>query len=175
MCLYVCVRGCVWLVFYVTFKKYFSCIKAVAACCMRRDSAWSLSAINTDAPCRRHNTLIHHSVTLSWHRANQSWCYPLNAERLARKQSVPLLTPLVWRDPRPHEYNHCVTVTCMGEVVYKPSSIYTDRSKAETCFVTCTCFISYTSFVHIFSSSERSSMWAIAVALCPSSVRPSVR
>ena len=27
-------------------------------------------------------------LTLSWHRANHSWFYPLNAERLVKKQSV---------------------------------------------------------------------------------------
>ena len=29
-------------------------------------------------------------------RCNKGWLYPLNAERLARKQPVPILTPLVW-------------------------------------------------------------------------------
>ena len=47
-----------------------------------------LSAANTDAPYHRHNARIHNPVT-SWHRANQSWFYPLNAERLARQQQVP--------------------------------------------------------------------------------------
>ena len=60
---------------------------------------------NTDAPCRIHKRRVHHQVTLSWHRANQSWFYPLNSERLARNQQLPSLTPLVWRDrgsyPRP--------------------------------------------------------------------------
>ena len=67
-----------------------------------------LSAANTDAPCRRHKTRIHHPVTLSGHRAIQSWFYPLNAERLARKQLVPIFTPLVWcgrrSSPRPPDY-----------------------------------------------------------------------
>ena len=67
-----------------------------------------LSAANTDAPCHRHKTRIHDPVTLSWQRANQSWFYPLNAERLARKQPVPICTPLVWcgrsSNPRPPDY-----------------------------------------------------------------------
>ena len=57
-----------------------------------------LMAANTDAPCRRHKTRMHHPVT----------CYPRNAECLARKQPVPILTPLVWRgrgpSPRPPNY-----------------------------------------------------------------------
>ena len=65
-------------------------------CSLRRDSDRVLSAANTDAPCRRHNTRMNHPVTSTWQRANQSWLYPLNAERLPRKQPVPMLTPLVW-------------------------------------------------------------------------------
>ena len=78
---------CVWCVVGVLprFQQSFSYIPTVAACRMRRDSAWVLSATNTDAPCRRHTTQMNHSVTLSWHRANQYWLYPLNAWRLARK------------------------------------------------------------------------------------------
>ena len=55
-----------------------------------------------------HKTRVHHPVTLSCDRANQSWLYSLNAERLARKQSVPIITPLVWRgrgsNPRHPDY-----------------------------------------------------------------------
>ena len=92
------------------FQQSFSHITTVAACCMRRDSARVLSPANTDATCCRHKTRVPHPVTLSWHRVNQSWLYPLNAERLARKQLhvVPMLTPLVWRgrgpNPRPTDY-----------------------------------------------------------------------
>ena len=75
------------------FQQSFSHIATVAACCIRRESARILSAANTDAPYRRHNT----SPRLSRHRANQSWFHPLNAERLARKQPVPIVTPLVMR------------------------------------------------------------------------------
>ena len=36
------------------------------------------------------------------------WLYPLNVERLAKKQPVPILTPLVWHgrgsNPRPSVY-----------------------------------------------------------------------
>ena len=38
------------------------------------------------------------SLTLFWHRANQSWVNPLSAERLARKEPVPMLMFLVWCD-----------------------------------------------------------------------------
>ena len=79
-----------------------------ASCCMRRDSARVLSAANTDASSHRHKTRMHHPVTLPRHRANQSWFYPLNAERLARKQPVPIVTPLVCRgrgsNSRPTDY-----------------------------------------------------------------------
>ena len=72
-------------------------------CCIRRDSVQILSAANTDAPCRRHKTRIHHPYYPDTGRTN-----PLNAERLARKQSVPMLTPLVRRgrgpNPRPPYY-----------------------------------------------------------------------
>ena len=77
------------------FQQYFGHITTVTACCMRRDSVRVLSAANTDAPCRRHKTRIQHPVTLSLNRANQSWFYPLNAERLARKQQVPITFGLV--------------------------------------------------------------------------------
>ena len=80
---FVFVFVCVWLVFYVAFNN-FSVISGLAACCTRNDSSWVLSAINTNAPCRSHKTRVHHPVTLSWHRANQSWFYPLYAERLVR-------------------------------------------------------------------------------------------
>ena len=64
---------------------------------LRRVSTLVLSVANTVAPCCIHTTQVHHPVTLFWHRANQSWFYPLNAERLARKQPVPIVTPLVRR------------------------------------------------------------------------------
>ena len=87
---------CVWLVFYVIFNNLSVISRrwllvAWDAICSR-----VLSAVITDAPCRRHKTQIHHPVTLSWHRANQSWFYPLIAERLARKQPVSIFTSLVW-------------------------------------------------------------------------------
>ena len=95
-------------VFLRRFQQSFSHITPVAACCMRRNSARGLSATNTDGPWRRHKTWVHQPVTLSWHRANQSWFYTLNAERLARKQPVPMFTPLVWRgrdpNPQPPDY-----------------------------------------------------------------------
>ena len=46
---------------------------------------------------RVHETRMYHRDTLSWYRASQSWVYPLNVERLARKQPVPMLRHLVWR------------------------------------------------------------------------------
>jgi len=53
-------------------------------------------------------TQVHHTVTLSRHRVNQSWVNPLNVERLARKQPAPILTPLVWcgrgSNPQPPDY-----------------------------------------------------------------------
>jgi len=42
-------------------------------------SARVLRTANTDAPCRRHKTRMHHPVTLSWYRANQSWFYHAHA------------------------------------------------------------------------------------------------
>ena len=42
--------------------------------------------------------LISHSITLSWHLANQSLSYPINAEHLARKRQVSILKSLVWLD-----------------------------------------------------------------------------
>ena len=97
-----------WLVFYVAFNNL--SVISRRWLLVAWDAIYSrvLSAANTDAPCRRHKTRLHHPVTLSWHRANQSWFYPLNAERLARKQPVPIFTPLVWcgrgSNPRPPDY-----------------------------------------------------------------------
>jgi len=79
------------------FQQFFSYIMTVAACCMRSDSARVLNAANTDAPCHRDKTLVHHQVTLFWQWVNQSWVYPLNVESLTWKQPVPLLMSLVWR------------------------------------------------------------------------------
>ena len=45
-----------------------------------------------------------HPVTLYWHRTDQSTLYPLNAERLARKQNVPFLKSLVGLRPDPGLY-----------------------------------------------------------------------
>ena len=87
------------------FQQSFSYITTVAACCIRRDSTRILNAANTDAPCCRHKTQMHHPVNLFWHRAYQSCLYLPNAERLARKQPEPVLTILVRRgrrsNPRP--------------------------------------------------------------------------
>ena len=73
------------------FQQSFSHITMVTACCMRHDSALVLKVVNTDALCRRHKTRAYHPVTFSRHLAIQSWFYPLNSERLARKQAVPIL------------------------------------------------------------------------------------
>ena len=105
--LWVCVCV-VWLVFYVAFINLSVTSRWWLLVAWDAIGAQVLSAANTDALCRRHKAWIHHPVTLSWHQANQSWFYPLNAERLARKQPVPIFTPLVWcgRDsnPRPPDY-----------------------------------------------------------------------
>ena len=42
------------------------------------------------------NDLLSHSVTLSWHWANQSSPYPNNAERQAHERQVSILMSLVW-------------------------------------------------------------------------------
>ena len=55
------------------------------ACCMSRDSARILSTANTNASCRKHKTRIDHPVTLFWYRANESWFYRFNAERLSTR------------------------------------------------------------------------------------------
>ena len=97
-----------WLVFYVAFNNLSVISRRWLLVAWDAICARVLSAANTDAPCRRHKTRIHHPVTLSWHRANQSWIYPLNPERLARKQPVPIFTPLVWcgrgSNPQPPDY-----------------------------------------------------------------------
>jgi len=77
-------------------------ITTVTAC---HDTDMILSAANTDARWRRHKTQLHHPVTLYRLRANQSWFYPPNADRQAKKDPVPIITHLVWRgwrsNPRP--------------------------------------------------------------------------
>ena len=47
------------------FQQSFSHISTVASCCMRHDIARIFGGANTDAPCRRHTTRVHHPVTLS--------------------------------------------------------------------------------------------------------------
>ena len=97
-----------WLVFYVAFNNLSVISRRWLLVALDAICARVLSAANIDAPCRGHNTRLHHTATLPWHQVNQSWFYPLNAERLARKQPVPIFTPLVWCDrgsnPRPPDY-----------------------------------------------------------------------
>ena len=40
---------------------------------LRSDSIRVINVANADALCHRHKTWIQHLVTLSWHKANQSW------------------------------------------------------------------------------------------------------
>ena len=91
----VCVCVCVWLAFYVAFNNIFN-YGILWRWLLVAWDARNLIIANTDVPYRRHKTRVHHPVTLSWHRANQFRLYPLSAERLAKKQQVPILTPLVW-------------------------------------------------------------------------------
>jgi len=104
----VCVCVCVCDGVLRRFQQDFIHMTMVAACCTRCDSSCILSAANTDALCHRHKARSHHQVRLSCHWANQSWLYPLNAECIAKKQPVPILTPLVWHgwglNPRSPNY-----------------------------------------------------------------------
>ena len=52
--------------------------------------------LNFSMETSMHHDLISHSVTLSWHWANQSLPYPNNAERQTRKQQLSTLKSLVW-------------------------------------------------------------------------------
>ena len=52
----------------------------------------------TGTPGYWHHDLLSHSVTLSWHWANQSLHYPNNAKRKARKQHISILKSSVWLD-----------------------------------------------------------------------------
>ena len=98
MCMCVCVCVCVSVCgVLLRFQQSASHIATVTAFCLRCYSALVLNAANADEPCRKHKTRVHHPVTLSSRPANQYWFYPLNSERLAKKQPVPMLTPFVWR------------------------------------------------------------------------------
>ena len=59
--------------------------------CDSAHSWWRYSAAPTGKPGHQHHDPIPHSVTLSWHWANQSLSYPNNAEHLARKRQVSIL------------------------------------------------------------------------------------
>ena len=59
-----------WLVFYVAFKILSVISRRWLLVAWDAICARVLSAANTDAPCRRHKTRIHHPVTLPWHWAN---------------------------------------------------------------------------------------------------------
>ena len=85
MCVCVCVCVCGVL---VRFQSY---IYKVTACCMRRDSARVYVLLHVTLTYRAADTIhecTHRPVTLSWHRANQSWLYPHNSEHLSRKQPL---------------------------------------------------------------------------------------
>ena len=53
----------------------------------------------TGAASHQDQDLISHSVTLSWHEANQSLPYPNIAGHRARKWQVSILNSSVWLDP----------------------------------------------------------------------------
>ena len=82
------------------FQQSFSHITMVAACSMRQDSAQVLSAFNTDAPCRRHKTQMHHPVTLSWTFSKQTASTNFDAFGLARPEFEPATSRL--RGERSH-------------------------------------------------------------------------
>ena len=85
------------------FQHSFSYIKTIAACCMRRD-------MRSGCKCFQHwctvpqtqvtNAPPSHIVLTTGHI--QSWFYPFHVERLSRKQPVPFVTPLVWRERGPN-------------------------------------------------------------------------
>ena len=134
VCVCMCVCVCDWC-----FTSLSTIVKSYhdSGCLLhRRDSARVLSAAtcNTDVPYRRHKTQMHHQVTSSWHRANQSLCYPLNAARLARKQPVPILKPLVWRgwssNPQPPD-DYAATALST-----RPPSRCRRQLQTEGCWIT---------------------------------------
>ena len=77
------------------FRQFFSHIVTVFAC-DRYYGCYHIALPQWSTVPQTTRTQIPHPVTLSWHQANQSYFYPLNAERLARKHLVPIFMSLVW-------------------------------------------------------------------------------
>ena len=96
-----CVCVCMLLAFYVAFNNLSVISRRWLLVVWDALCAQVLSTANTDAPCRRHKTRVHHPVTLSGHRVNQSRVYSLNIERLASKTTNTISKPLVWRGIEP--------------------------------------------------------------------------
>ena len=72
---------------HVKSYRYWQCkLVATSSCC----PTWR--------PGHQHHDLISHSVTLSWHWANQFLTYSNNTKRQARKRQVAILMSLVWFD-----------------------------------------------------------------------------
>ena len=67
-----------------------------------------------------------HSVTLSWHWANQFLLYPDNGKCLARKQQVSILKSLVWLHPdsNPRGSNSPISQDWRWTVIPSGANIY---------------------------------------------------
>ena len=93
-----CQEPILWICFLCLLFCILATSKGWASSC---DSviSWQLYSAAPPKPGCQHHNLISHSLTLSWHWANQSWLYPTNDVCLARKWQVSILKSLVWFDP----------------------------------------------------------------------------
>ena len=137
---------------------------------MRRDSARILSDAITDASCRRHKTLVHHKVTLNWHLANKSCFYPLNTERLARKQPIPFLR--LWYGATGDRIHDLPTTRRLNAFTSRPprgvnlgiAKEFDGHVRAHTHTSTCTwtrCWLFYYCQIHVYileNTAERTEM-----------------
>jgi len=120
---------CVCVLFYVTFNNL-SVISWQWLLAVWDAIGLGFKVLLTLMHCAVDTRQVHHPVTLSWYR---SWFYPFNAERLAGKQLVPILTPLVWCSIHSgiQPVMNSVTDELMFYTIFQPNSFIYDNQRNQ--------------------------------------------
>ena len=99
----------VWICFVLFVAGYILVTSEWALTCDSAHSWWLYRAASLGHQATSTMTCCPNEIILSWHWVNQSFPYPNNAERQAKKWQVSILNSLVWLDqvsnPRPLESN----------------------------------------------------------------------
>ena len=111
---YTTVAGCVLEFYFLVTSKVISTWLMICGSA----PTWQL---NTDAPLQNETThwyhdLISHSVTLSWHWANQSLSHPVNTERQVTVRQVSILKVIVWT-----KSGNELRISCLGGLISSDS------------------------------------------------------